>query len=116
MLPLREKHAFLLNIFNFFLIIQISFFISLFYCQIATYTENDVQNALADLRNGGALATAATRHGVPRTTLRDRLNSARSCRNAHDDEQRLSTVQEERLERWILRQEALGYALTYIQI
>jgi len=83
---------------------------------MAAYTENDVQNALADLRNGGALATAATCHGVPRTTLRDRLNGARSCRDAHDDEQRLSTVQEERLERWILRQEALGYAPTHAQV
>ena len=59
---------------------------------MAAYTENDVQNALADLCNGGALATAATRHGVPRTTLRDRLNSTQSCRDAHDDKQRLSTV------------------------
>ena len=59
---------------------------------MATYTENDVQNALADLRNGGALATTATRHGVPRTTLRNRLNGARSCRDVHDDKQRLSTV------------------------
>ena len=66
---------------------------------MATYTENDVQNALADLRNEGALATASTRHGVLRTTLRDRLNGARPRRNAHDDEQRLSTVQEEHLER-----------------
>ena len=70
---------------------------------MAAYIENDVQNALADLRNGGALATAATHHGVPRTTLRNRLNGAQSCRDAHDDEQRLSTVQEEHLERWILQ-------------
>ena len=30
--------------------------------------------------------------------------------------QRLSTVQEERLKRWILRQEALGYAPTHAQV
>ena len=65
---------------------------------MAAYTENNVQNALADVRNRGAIATAATHHGVPRTTLRDRLKGARSCRNAHNDEQRLSTIQE-RLER-----------------
>ena len=83
---------------------------------MATYTENDIQNALADLRNGSALRTVSTHHEIPRTTLRDRLNGAQSCRNAHDDEQRLSTVQEERLERWILRQEALGYAPTHAQV
>ena len=53
---------------------------------MATYTENDVQNALADIRNGGALRTASTRHGVLRAILRGRLNGAQSCRNAHDDE------------------------------
>src|SRR5207237_10124081 len=98
-LPPRDKHAFSPSIFNFFLTIQISFFISLFYCQMAAYIENDMQNALTDLRNRGALATTTTYHGVPRTTLRDRLNNARSYRDAHNDEQRLSTVQEECLER-----------------
>ena len=95
----RDKHAFSLSIFNFFLRIQILFLISLLYCQMATYTENDVQNALTDVQNGGAVATASDRYGVPRTILRDRLNGARSYRHAHEDEQRLSTVQEERLER-----------------
>ena len=83
---------------------------------MAAYTENDVQNALADLHNEGALATAASHHEVPRTTLRGRLNGAQSCRHAHDDEQRLSTVQEERLERWILRKEVLNYAPTHAQV
>ena len=65
---------------------------------MATYTEDDVQNALADHRNGAAIAAAATRHGVPRSTLRGRLNGAQSHRHAHDGEQRLSAVQEEHLE------------------
>jgi hypothetical protein len=83
---------------------------------MATYTEGDVQNALTDLGNGVALATAATRHGVPRNTLRGRHNGAQSHRQAHCDEQRLSAVQEEHLELWILRQEALGYAPTHAQV
>ena len=52
---------------------------------MATYIENDVQNALSDLRNGGALRTVSTHYGVLRTTLRDRFNSARSYRDAHND-------------------------------
>ena len=59
---------------------------------MAIYTENDVQNALANVRNGVALATAATRNGVPRNTLRGRLGGAQSYRYAHEDEQRLSTI------------------------
>ena len=83
---------------------------------MAIYTENDVQNALANVRNGVALATTATRNGVPRNTLRGRLGGAQSYRYAYEDEQRLSTVQEQNLERWILRQEALGYAPTHAQV
>ena len=52
---------------------------------MAAYTENDVQNALTNLYNGNALATTATRYGVPRTTLYSYLNSARSCRDIYDD-------------------------------
>ena len=80
---------------------------------MATYTEGDVQNALSDLRNGVSVATAATRHGIPRGTLRGRLNGRQPHRHAHDNSQRLSAVQEERLSLWILRQEALGYAPTH---
>ncbi|KAI8410901.1 hypothetical protein FOFC_07495 [Fusarium oxysporum] len=50
------------------------------------YTEQDLQSAIVDVRNGVAVRTAATRHG------------------------------EEHLKRWILRQEALGYAPTHAQV
>ena len=83
---------------------------------MVTYTEEDVQNALADLENGVPLATAATRHDIPRNTLRGRLNGAQPHQYAHDNQQRLSVVQEEHLELWILRQEALGYAPTHAQV
>ena len=43
---------------------------------MSTYTEDDVQNALADLKNGVPLATAAARHGVPRGTLIGRRDGA----------------------------------------
>ena len=83
---------------------------------MARYTEGDIQNALADLRNGVALATAATEHGVPRNTLCGRLNSAQPHQYAHSDQQRLTVIQEEHLEQWMLRQEALGYAPTHAQL
>ena len=83
---------------------------------MARYTENDIQDALADLNSGVALATAATRHGVPRNTLRGRFKGAQPHRHAHDDMQRLTAVQEEHLEKWILQQEALGYAATHAQV
>jgi len=83
---------------------------------MARYTEQDIQNAVADLESGVALATAATRHGVPRNTLRGRFNGAQPHKHAHDGEQRLTPVQEEHLVKWILQQEALGYAPTHAQV
>ncbi|KAF6515118.1 hypothetical protein HZS61_005024 [Fusarium oxysporum f. sp. conglutinans] len=80
------------------------------------YTEQDLQNAIVDVRNGVAVRTAATRHGVPRGTLRARLNGAQPQRTAHGDQQRLTANQEEHLKQWILRQEALGYAPTHAQV
>ncbi|KAG7000767.1 hypothetical protein FocnCong_v013212 [Fusarium oxysporum f. sp. conglutinans] len=80
------------------------------------YTEQDLQNAIVDVRNGVAVRTAATRHGVPRGTLRARLNGAQPQRTAHGDQQRLTVNQEEHLKQWILRQEALGYAPTHAQV
>jgi len=37
-----------------------------------SYTEDDVKLALQDLANGDVMTTVAARHGVPRTTLRNR--------------------------------------------
>ena len=54
-------------------------FVSSLYVQMGAYTEEDIQNALADLQNGVALATMATHHGVPCNTLRGHLNGAQSC-------------------------------------
>ena len=59
---------------------------------MATYTENDVQNALADVRNSCTLATAATVYGVPRNTLHRHLSSAQSYQHAYENEQRLLTT------------------------
>ena len=81
-----------------------------------SYTEDDIKNALLDLANGDAMATVTARHSVPRTTLRDRQSGAQSRRQARTDQQRLSATQEDRLEQWILRQEALGYAPTHAQV
>ena len=83
---------------------------------MATYTEEDVKNALIDVQNSVAVNAAATHHSVPYSTLRGRINGAQPHRYAHSDEQRLTAIQEKHLEHWILRQKALGYASTYTQV
>jgi hypothetical protein len=83
---------------------------------MAQYTEADIQNALADIRNGVAKATAAVRHGIPRTTLRDRISGSQHHKTAYSNMQRLSLEQEDHLAHWILQQEALHYAPTHAQV
>jgi hypothetical protein len=83
---------------------------------MAQYTEADIQNALADIANGIAKATAGMRHGVPRTTLRDWISGSQQHRTAHSNMQRLSPEQEKHLTHWILQQEALNYAPTHAQV
>ena len=80
------------------------------------YTEEDVQNALNYMANGHSLRKTVLEFGVPRSTLYDRTNGVVSRQEAHMPQQRLSTVQEERLTQWVLTQESIGLAPTHAQI
>ncbi|KAG7403151.1 hypothetical protein Forpe1208_v016581 [Fusarium oxysporum f. sp. rapae] len=66
--------------------------------------------------NGFSPPQAAQRHGVPRSTLVDRLNGGRAVNEQIHPRRRLSKSQEDRLAFWILRQESLGYAPSHSQI
>ncbi|GKU12548.1 unnamed protein product [Fusarium langsethiae] len=66
--------------------------------------------------NGFSPPQAAQRHGVPRSTLVDRLNGRRAVNEQIHPRRRLSKSQEDRLAFWILRQESLGYAPSHSQI
>jgi hypothetical protein len=63
----------------------------------------DMQNALADIRNGVAKTTAAVRHGIPHTTLRDLVSGSQHHKTAHSNMQWLSPEQEKYLANWILQ-------------
>jgi hypothetical protein len=80
------------------------------------YTEEDVQRALNAVANGMSQQKAGLEFGVPRSTLRHRMNGRISRQEAHIPEQRLSTVQEQRLTEWVLIQESLGLSPTHGQI
>ena len=80
---------------------------------MASYTEADIENALQDVLDGKSFKTASRIHGIPRTTLRRRSLKAQPANAAHENQQRLSAVQEKALVIWILRQEGLGYAPTH---
>ena len=52
---------------------------------MAAYIENDMRNALADIRNGDAITTTAIYYGISRIILRDRFKNTRFYRNAYND-------------------------------
>ncbi|KAM5527595.1 transposase [Fusarium oxysporum f. sp. phaseoli] len=81
------------------------------------YTEDDVAEAILDITDRGLSPTeAAQRRGVPRSTIYRRLSGQASRKESTHPHQRISTSQEVRLVRWLLRQESLGYALTHSQL
>ncbi len=69
------------------------------------YSENDV---LAAIDNGVSVRKASREYGVPRTTLHDRIIGIRPKSIAHQHTQKLSTVQEDTLARWVTTQSLLG--------
>ena len=83
---------------------------------MAKYTENDLQNALADIRGGMSAARAARVWNVPRTTLGNRLHGTEPMKVAKAHSQRLSPSQEEGLVQWIRIQGTIGYPPTHATI
>ena len=80
------------------------------------YNNEDMENAIEDVRNGLSQHKTASRHGVPRQTLRDRLVGVLPHSEAHKHQQKLSAVQERNLRDWVLVQNSLGFPPTRIQI
>ncbi|KAF5263500.1 hypothetical protein FOXYS1_5748 [Fusarium oxysporum] len=66
--------------------------------------------------NGLSQNQSAQKHGMPQTTLSDRLRGLPSKSEVTQPAQLLSKSHESRLVTWILRQEALGYAPSHSQV
>jgi len=81
-----------------------------------SYTEDDLQRALADVALGRSVRKAGLDWGVPRSTLQERISGRVSRQEANEPSQRLSPVQEQRLTDWVLVQESLGRSPTHSQI
>jgi len=83
---------------------------------MAKYTEEDLANAEQDILAGISQRQASDKHGVPRSTLRHRILGTQVCKQAHENQQRLTQGQEDLIVQWILRQESLGYAPTHANV
>ncbi|EGU86287.1 hypothetical protein FOXB_03195 [Fusarium oxysporum f. sp. conglutinans Fo5176] len=103
-LPLsaREKHYF---VGNSMMLDNITLLFSLL-----------VETMLDVTDNGLSQNQSAQKHGMPQTTLSDRLRGLPSKCEVTQPAQLLSKSHESRLVTWILRQEALGYAPSHSQV
>ncbi|KAL7904534.1 hypothetical protein GGI35DRAFT_463142 [Trichoderma velutinum] len=79
---------------------------------MSKYSENDIRSAVEDVNYGISVRKAASRWGVPRTTLRKRLKGGVSRCDANEQNQRLSKASEKRVVQWIVGQNAVGAAPT----
>ncbi|KAJ3466488.1 hypothetical protein MRS44_004052 [Fusarium solani] len=80
------------------------------------YTDEDLNEAIQTVKNGRSVVKAANQHGVPRSSLRDRLAGKEPKGRAHEGQQRLSHALEKELCDWLRVQDALGTPLTHFQI
>ena len=64
-----------------------------------SYTEEEVQNALAAFRRGDypTLQHTSTIFNIPSSTLLDRLRKVKTRKQSHEKQQLLSTIEEEEL-------------------
>ena len=80
------------------------------------YSEEDVNSALEAIEMGRSVRKAALDWGIPRATLRYRINGTQPRSTAFSRLQRLSHVQENHLTQWILTQAAVGLPPTHSQV
>ena len=75
-----------------------------------------MREACKAVQGGARIRKTARKYHVPPSTLRDRLKGVLPHSVAHQDFQRLSTTQEDRLAEWVLFQGELGDPPTHTQI
>lgn len=80
------------------------------------YTETEIACALEGVRAGASIKSASKTWGIPRSTLRDRLQGALPSARAQGHRQRVDPAQELFLANWVLIQIALGYPPTHAEL
>ena len=82
-----------------------------------TYTEETLQKALHEIKNGALTSKEAfKKYGIPYTTITGRLKGRQPRRVAHESQQVLSSIQEEALCSWIEFYSAQGRPIGVSQI
>ena len=80
------------------------------------YTKSDIQSAIADVESGCSRRAAASKWGIPRSTLLGRLTGAGSRKQRDSDRQKLSASEEQSLVEWVRIQYRLQLPPTQVQL
>lgn len=80
------------------------------------YTDDDVQKALEDIKNGAKIQSTAKKHGIPRSTLSDKVSGKSPRVRKMGPETILSIEEENVLERWVLHLAAAGFPVSKDQL
>ncbi|KAM9874815.1 transposase [Verticillium dahliae] len=80
------------------------------------YTEDGINQALEAVLNGQSLRKASAEWGIPRSTLRCRIQGTQPRDIAFSSQQKLSPTQEKHLVEWVRIQAALGLPPTHQQV
>ena len=99
-----------------FALIYPKFRIEPLFITMKQYSEEELQQALQAILSGQTIKRAAIEHGIPRSTLQNRIKGQQPRSEAFSDFQRLRPVQEELLTTWILTQAALGLPPSHAQV
>ncbi len=83
---------------------------------MSSYTENDLQKALQELKSGVSQRQVAKMYGIPRSTLQNRMNGTETAKRSHEYLQNLTPIEEGNLCQWIIVQDALGLSPTHQQV
>jgi 4-hydroxybenzoate polyprenyltransferase len=83
---------------------------------MSEYSEYNLQQAIREVESGVSQRKACARWGIPRTTLRDRMSGRKTRAMEAETRQRLSTIQEARLTKWILIQDSIGFPPTHARV
>jgi hypothetical protein len=81
-----------------------------------SYTEEDLQAAVASVNDGISLRKASEQWGIPQTTIHGRIRGGRSQKECKIRYQRLSPEQEIRLAGWAEVQREIGCEPTRLQL
>jgi len=81
-----------------------------------TAREQNIRSAIDAVANGATVREAAKLHGIPKSTLSDRLHGSTSKSDSKLEARRLSPAQENSVADWCLDREAAGRAPTKAEI